>query len=145
MDFQPKSLGHGYLSRLSLSDSHRKHLKFTCIAVASILSLLPFDGVMAEYASGITINRYYVRDDGKAFFGTSPKPINTCSYWGEYFFFDSTTLAGKNLLATLISAKLAGKKLDVWYAPPADTYIGTDQASGCNVATMARLQSIGIL
>ena len=100
--------------------------------------------ISAGYAADLSVNRYYVGIDGYVYFGTTSQPINTCSSWGEYFRFDASTPGGKNMLATLMSAKLAGKKVIVWYTDMAAAYVGTNQTSGCGAGTMSKLTNIGI-
>ena len=67
---------------------------------------------------------------------------NTCDNYGRSFKFDATTEAGKNMLSILLSASLAGKKVDLWFTD--STTPGTDQTNGCVTSTMATLTSIGL-
>ncbi len=75
-------------------------------------------------------------------FAVSVPPGNTCSSWGYHFRFDATTPGGKNMLSILLAAKMANKRVNVWYTPSSAP--GTDQASGCNAGTAAVLTSIGV-
>jgi len=72
----------------------------------------------------------------------SVPPANTCSLWGYHFRFDATTPGGKNMLSILLAAKIAGKRVDVWYTPSSAP--GTDHTSGCNAGTAAVLTNIGL-
>ena len=72
----------------------------------------------------------------------NPPSKDLCSYWSRNFRFDATTEAGKNMLSILLAAKMANKKIDVWYTP--STAPGTNQANGCAHNTMAVLTNIGI-
>ncbi len=96
------------------------------------------------YAPNLSIDRYYVDANGFVNFGTTPQPVNTCSNWGEYFRFDASTPGGKNMLATLMSAKLLGKKVIIWYVDVNAAYVDTNQTSGCGAGTMSTLTNIGI-
>ncbi len=40
---------------------------------------------LADYASDLSVNRYYVSANGYVYFGTTPRPNNTCSFWGGAF------------------------------------------------------------
>lgn len=69
-------------------------------------------------------------------------PKDLCSYWGRQFTFDATTESGKNMLSILLAAKMANKKIDIWYR--ASKAPGTNQTNGCNGSSMAVLTMIGI-
>lgn len=71
-----------------------------------------------------------------------PYEKGLCSYYSRNFRFDATTEAGKNMLSILLAAKMANKKIDVWYTP--STAPGTNQTNGCAHSAMAVLNSIGI-
>jgi len=75
-------------------------------------------------------------------FAVSVPPGNTCSLWGYHFRFDATTPGGKNMLSILLAAKMANKRVNVWYTPSSAP--GADQASGCNVGTAAILTTVGL-
>ncbi|MBI3540848.1 MAG: hypothetical protein HY073_01715 [Deltaproteobacteria bacterium] len=64
--------------------------------------------------------------------GGGSRPPNTCLLAGAYDFkFDATTPKGKIWFALLLSAKMTGKRISVWY---------TDSSNGANPcadATMA--------
>jgi hypothetical protein len=107
----------------------------------AILMCTAAQASLAGYGEG-TIDRYYVDSNGWAYFGlTGPLP-GTCSYFIEQFKFDATTPSGKNLLATLITAKLAVKNITLWYTDSSAP--GTDQTNGCHAGTMAVLNAAGI-
>ena len=68
------------------------------------------------------------------------QPAGTCSNWGEYMTFDSSTTNGKALLSGLMLAIAAGSTFDIWYID--STAPGSDQTTGCDQAAMAQLLSI---
>jgi len=107
-------------------------LNLAALAAVSIAS----SNATAAYPTGLTIARVRVHQ-GAAYFGTTAQPGNTCSLWGEYFKFDSTTSDGKNYLATLLTAKAAGKLASVWYVN--STAPGTNQSNGCNESSVSIL------
>jgi len=72
-------------------------------------------------------------------FGTSTPPADTCSHHGRHFKFDATTESGKNLLSILLAAKLANKKIDIWYKE--STAPGK---VGCNSNEVSEVINIGI-
>jgi len=96
----------------------------------------------ATFSGGLEIMRVRVHAEGLVLFGASVQPANTCSSWGEYFIFDHTTASGKSLLSTLLTAKASGKTIQVWYIN--STAVGTNQTSGCDSATMAKVTGIAL-
>ena len=94
----------------------------------------------ADYAPDLEVTLIHVRDFVE--FSVSVPPGNTCSLWGYHFRFDATTPGGKNMLSILLAAKLAGKRVNVWYTPSSAP--GADQTSGCNLGTAAVLTTIGL-
>src|SRR5262245_30623651 len=99
----------GRTHRLRTRDSHvvqprgrRTMRKLAVLIVALLTTTSAFAG------SGIaTIDRYFVDVDGYVYFGTIGTPLPaTCSYFIEQFRFNGTTPAGKNMLATLMAAKV---------------------------------------
>lgn len=109
---------------------------YSLIAVVAVL-LLPVTASAAEFAHSLSVARIRMFADGMVWLGTTTQPPYTCSCYGEYFVFDSTTAAGKNFLSIVLSHKLAGKQIQVWY----ERATGADGAT-CNDQTGARL--IGI-
>jgi len=95
----------------------------------------------AGYAEG-KISSFYTSMSGEVLLGLVVQAPSTCSYFNCHHKFDGTTAAGKNLLSTLISAKLSQSKVAVWYTK--STIIGTDNTTGCTRSTMGDLTSIGI-
>jgi hypothetical protein len=72
--------------------------------------------------------------------GFETQPPGTCSNWGEYVIFDSTTTEGKALLSALFITVSAGSLIDIWYTD--STAPGTDQADGCGGSSMSTLWMI---
>ena len=109
-------------------------LKLSSIYLFSCLFL---QEAYAGYAGELKINRVYTNDSGSTYIGTSIQPANTCSSWGEYFTFDSTTAGGKNILSILLSAEVSGQSgqsIDVWYTNSSTP--GTNQTNGCSLYTL---------
>ena len=107
-----------------------------------IASLLFISTANAGYLGGKT--PLYIYGSKTISFGIAKQnlPKNLCSFWGRHFIFDATTESGKNMLSILLAAKMANKKIDIWYRP--STAKGTNQTNGCNGNSMAVLTNIGI-
>lgn len=95
----------------------------------------------AEYGVGV-IKRFYAAQDGRVYFGLVTPLANTCSSFGEHFKFDASTPGGKNMLSTVIVAKMGEKTVNVWYT--ASLAPGTNETNGCNASTLSILTHIGI-
>jgi hypothetical protein len=86
--------------------------------VASIIYLLSFtlcDFAYGGFDAGFKVTRLSVQSDGYVFFGTDRAPYNTCNYWYFYLQFDSNSIAGKQMLATLLTSKATNTSIDLWY------------------------------
>ena len=112
----------------------------TMILIASLLFLSTANAT--SYLGGKT--PLYIFGSKAIYFGIAKEnlPKDLCSYWGRNFTFDATTEVGKNMLSILLAAKMANKKIDIWYR--ASKAPGTNQANGCNHHSMAVLTMIGI-
>jgi len=119
-------------------------MKSLNVCIAPFLFIAFSCQAFADYAINLSVDRYYVTSAGDVYFGTTPKPNNTCSNWGEYFRFNTSSVGGKNMLATLMSAKITGKKIIVWYIPVSGAYVDTNQSTGCTSGRMSTLTSVGI-
>lgn len=90
----------------------------------------------------LSLARIRFSPDGFVYFGTTTQPAGTCSNYGEYFRFDSTTPLGKQWVAVIIAAKLSGAPITVWsYSSSAP---GTDANTGCTVTAVATVYMIGL-
>jgi len=98
--------------------------------------------VFADYAYGLTVKRLYVQNNGHVSFGTEPQADGTCNYYQFHFDFDSTTEAGKSMLSLLLSAKVSGAIIQVWYTP--STVPGEDFHNGCTIPAMAKVTHLGL-
>jgi hypothetical protein len=109
----------------------------------SMAAVLASSSAFAGYGI-IPIDRYYVDSGGNVYFGTTAAATltGTCSYYIDQFRFNGTTPGGKNMLATLAAAKIAGLSVTVWYTD--STVPGTNQTNGCTDSTMAVPTAIGI-
>lgn len=107
-----------------------------------ILLVLTANSAMAGFVQEQDVGRVYVGSDGFAYFGTSTQPPNSCYYFGEYFRFDVKNDTGKAKLTVLLSAKMAQKKIVVWYSDSAA--IGTTNANGCSPGVMSIATDIGV-
>ena len=108
----------------------------------AIIILLTFTNLSYAGYGGGEINRFYTGADGSAYFGLVTQLPNTCRYWEEQFKFDASTAAGKNMLSVLMAAKLANKRVYVWYSDSSNP--GTDQTNGCTGNAVSNLLNIGI-
>lgn len=87
--------------------------------------------------------KIYSNSAGVAKFGIINAPVNkTCNYFDRHFQMDVTTKAGEAMLKILISSKLSGKKINIWFTP--STTPGTTRTSGCVHESLARVTGIGI-
>ena len=75
-------------------------------------------------------------------FGVDNPSVDLCSYFQRHFTFDATTEGGKNMLSILLSAKMANRKVSLWYT--SSTAPNTIETNGCTISAMAILTSIGI-
>jgi hypothetical protein len=101
--------------------------------------------VFAGGVGGVQVGRIRVHDNGNALINvTGHQPPGTCSNWGEYFMFNHTTDAGKSLLSTLLSARMAGKSVFIWYTDSA--YAGNTEASSppCDETNLAVITGVAI-
>jgi hypothetical protein len=109
-------------------------------ALAAIL--ISFAGtVNADYAGSSSVKRIRVHETG-TYVGFDPQPANTCSSFGEYIKFDHNIENGKAFLSTLLSAKMSGKAVHLWYTASAAP--GTNQNNGCTDSAMSVLTGVGI-
>ena len=112
------------------------------LTIASAFLILSFAmPAYAGYGAGV-INRFYVSSNGWVYFGLENQLSNTCNYWSEQFRFNTSSAGGSNMLSVLISAKIAGKKVTVWYSNSSAP--GSDQTSGCLGDAISTLNGIGI-
>jgi hypothetical protein len=96
----------------------------------------------AGWVGGAQIVEVNSGSDGYASISVASAPTGTCSNWGYHFRFDASTSGGKNMLASLLAAKLAATTVNIWYADSANP--GTNQSNGCNNSTMAVLQGVSV-
>jgi|SRR5712671_2705196 len=113
-----------------------KKILLTC------LFLLTTSECFANWVGGVELGDINVAPDGYVAVGLSTQPPGTCTNWSWYFRFDASTPGGKNMLATLMAAKVAGKTVNIWYSDSSSP--GTNQTNGCNGSTMSVLQGISI-
>jgi hypothetical protein len=95
-----------------------------------------------EWLGNVQLGETYTDSSGYVYFGLTPQPSNTCAYFAWYIRFDGSTSGGKSMLATILSAKLAGRTINIWYN---DSVVpGTNQNTGCIQANMAVLTGVSI-
>lgn len=108
--------------------------------IALLISLLCIPIANANYLGGKV--PIYIYGNSNISFGIKNPPLNyVCSYYSRNFTFDATTEAGKNMLSILLAAKMANKKIDIWYQPSSKP--GTTHKNGCGGA-IAVVWAIGI-
>ena len=110
-------------------------IKFV-MSLALIFVSLPSN---AGYIANQSISKFYSSSYIK--FAINNPPSDTCVYFGRHFMFDATSKKGQNMLSILLAAKMANKNLNIWYV--ASTKKGTDENSGCNDDTLAKLTGVG--
>jgi len=124
------------LSNFLARESAMKRVLLTCsILLASSQSY-------ADWAGGVQLSEVTANPDGSVNVGLTTQPANTCSCWGWYFRFDASTPGGKNMLATILSAKMAGKAINVWYSVSSSP--GTNQTNGCAGNAVSVLQGVSV-
>jgi len=106
---------------------------------ALLLLLLPA-AAYAGYVADQVPNLIYGSTTIK--FGVDNQPSDTCAHFLRQFYFDATTESGKNMLSIMLAAKMANKKIDIWYTP--STTPGTNETNGCTPNTLAVVLQIGI-
>lgn len=109
------------------------------IGLFLIVVLLPISA-NAEFVGGKEPRSIY--GSGTIKFGVDNPPDDTCVYYNRTFKFDGTTVQGKNILSILLAAKMAGKKINIWYKPSSNP--GTSHSDGCTINDMATITEIGI-
>lgn len=114
---------------------------FTLNMVAIMAVFFTQNTLAEEYSGALSVARVRVDPNG-AFVGTNTQPGSTCSNWGEYFRFDHLSPHGKSLLAILLTAKVAGKTVEIWYT--ASSAPGTNQTNGCYDTTISTLTGVSI-
>lgn len=123
----------------------RKHHCLTLVTgkkYASTLMMILFSGsVFADYSGTTNVKRIRVHETG-TYVGFYPQPANTCSSFGEHIKFDHNTENGKAFLSTLLSAKMSGKAVHLWYT--ASMAPGTNETNGCTDSAMSVLTGVGI-
>lgn len=107
--------------------------------------LIAFQAKASSYAGQITIKSFYVDEyDGKSYvmFGSGQAlPSDTCNFWARAWKFDPTTPHGEAIYKALLSARMSGATVNLWYWP--STKPGTDHTSGCGHQDMATVHGIG--
>jgi hypothetical protein len=96
----------------------------------------------AGWVGGAQIAELNSSPDGYVAIGVTAAPSGTCSNWGFHFRFDASTSGGKNMLASLLAAKLAHNPVSIWFSESANP--GTNQSNGCNNSTMSVLQAVSV-
>lgn len=109
------------------------------IGIVAGLTLCISGFASAAYKGRVSVNKVYVGQ--YISFAVNSPPADTCSLYGRQFKFSGTTESGKNLLAMLLAAEMAGKDVDLWYG--ASDKPGSDQTTGCDSGNMAVIYSIG--
>lgn len=89
----------------------------------------------AGYVENIDVVRVHTKSNGFVYVWVAAPPADTCNWYAENFRFDSTSAAGKSMLANLLAAKAQGKPVTFWYN--ASTTPGANQDTGCVETGMA--------
>lgn len=109
-------------------------------AVGAIVAFAaPARALVVEY---MTVARIRFDPDGYVYFSTTTQPAETCSNWGEYFRFESTTPVGKQWVAALLASKLSGAPVSIWAYPSSAP--GTTESTGCTAAAMSTVWLFGL-
>ncbi|MBT9609741.1 MAG: hypothetical protein IV110_06835 [Aquabacterium sp.] len=97
----------------------------------------------AEYFGTSSVSRFILENTGILQFGISGSAPNTCSYYGAFFKLDTTTPQGSSMYAMLLSAKLSGVPVQLWYTnttAPA----GSNEAGGCVTSKLATITAVAL-
>ncbi|MEJ1363508.1 MAG: hypothetical protein RPU42_00160 [Candidatus Sedimenticola sp. (ex Thyasira tokunagai)] len=113
--------------------------KIFCVLILLFLSI---NNCFADYSGNHGINNLYTTKDGQVSLGFNTQPTNTCNFYGWYIIFDASIAGGKNMLSILLAAKASSKSVNIWYT--ASTASGTNQNTGCNESSMAKLDGVAI-
>ncbi|WP_143247567.1 hypothetical protein [Agaribacterium haliotis] len=106
----------------------------------AVIILFTASNVYANYIGQKSVTAMY--GSGIIFIGVEGAPSDTCHHYGFNFRFDARTPEGKNIFSMLLAAKMADKKINIWYSPSSQP--GSDHSNGCSADAVAVLNSIGI-
>jgi hypothetical protein len=120
--------------------------KLIALTAALLTSSSAFAGIWTS-----TVDQLQVDAEGYVEFGTITTPTNgICHWFSNIFRFNTaatsagsiTSAGGKNMLATLMSAKIAGIPVTIQFND--STTPGQNQNTTCTQATMAVVTSVAI-
>jgi hypothetical protein len=111
-------------------------------SLLTMVALLATGNAYADEYSVAPISSLHVDSAGYASFGTTIQFAGTCSHYTDHFRFNANTAGGKNMLTFLLTAKVLGTSVRVWYTPSSTP--GANQDTTCTESTMAEPTHIGI-
>jgi len=112
---------------------------------ASLIFLLLISNTsFAAFTAPFNVTLLRVHQNGFVEFGITDNPhtTGTCDYFGYKFRFDSNTIGGKHMLSLLMSAKVSGQKIHIWYSE--STAVGSDETNGCTPEALAVPESVAL-
>lgn len=111
--------------------------------IAMIFMLCMFTSIaQGEWANKKIIKNIYTFNSGQVWLSLNdPSNMETCKYYGGDLYFNSNTDGGKNLLATLVAAKMASMPVNLSYNA-AKSEIGSNETNGCTKENMAFLWAV---
>ena len=112
------------------------------IVLQVLLLILIVTSAYAEnYAGKLNVGRVHV-DNEICYFGIVGSADGVCSSYERHLKFGVSSNQGKLMYSIIVSAKLAGKKIDIWYTPSSTP--GTNESTGCGPSTMAVLTQVSL-
>ena len=115
--------------------------KLMISAVLLVLVLIANKSAHAGWAQAHIIKLVAI-SDGLVWVQTDAMPSDTCSYWGFNYVMNTNSAAGKQMFSLLLSAKITGNFVELWYDP--SSVPGSDHYSGCVPFTMAGITQVGL-
>ena len=107
-----------------------------------ILFVFTCNAYSGEWASKKTIKNIYTFNSGQVWVSVDDASnMKTCKFYGGELYFDTNTDGGKNLLATLIAAKMSSLPVNLSYNATSSE-VGSDESNGCEKEKMAFLWAV---
>lgn len=115
-----------------------KTIKIFSVCLSVGLSSLAY---AENYAGDLSVGRVHL-DNEICYLGITGSIDGVCSSYDRHLKFSVSSNQGKLMYSLIVGAKLAGKKIDIWYTPSSTP--GTNESTGCGPSTMAVLTQVSL-